>query len=258
MLTVDQIFCSELDKRGLKYSVMPEGVYEFRINEQMVTVSLENIRRNYDRDGDPDAITQFVEKLTTEFLSETPPWDDVRPYIRYSLEPSDYGTFFDGVLFDRINDELNQVFVFTPADGSRITWIDESMLGDWSITRQEVLQQAEENMSAIIAKTNLEVEEIDGNKLGMISTEETPFKASLILSPAFRELVSPSHGWPVYVVVPCRDFVYVIRKNDHEFLSRLGGVVIKEYRNSGHPITKDVLEISDNGIAAIGSYPEPE
>ena len=74
------------------------------------------------------------------------------------------------------------------------------------------------------------------------STEETPFKASLILSPAFRELVSPKLGWPVFVVVPCRDFAYVISGEDRDLLGRLGGVVVKEYQNSGYPITKDVLK----------------
>lgn len=258
MQTSDEIFCSELDKRGIGYSVTPEGLYKVQIDDQTVTISLENIRRNYDRDGDADAIVRFVEKVDTDFLSETPSWDEVRPYIRYSLEPSDYETGFDDVLFRPVTDELNQVFVYTPADGSRITWINESMLDDWGVTREQVVQQAEENMAAIVAETRFEVEEIDGSKLGMISTEETPFKASLILSPAFRDLVSPTHGWPVYVVVPCRDFAYVIRQDDRGFLGRLGGVVIKEYRNSGHSITKDVLEVSDDGITAIGTYPEPE
>lgn len=159
-------------------------------------------------------------------------------------------------LFTAITDELNQVFVYTPADGSRITWINESTLKHWGVSREQVIQQAEENMAAIVADTKLEVEEIAGNKLGMISTDEVAFKASLILSPAFRDLVLPTHGWPVYVVVPCRDFAYVVRHDNREFLGRLGRVVVKEYRNSGHPITKDVLEVSDNGISAIGTYPD--
>ena len=202
MHTADDIFRSELDERGIGYSVTPEGLYEVQLHDQTVTVSLENIRRNYDRDSDADAIVRFVDTVDADFFAETPPWDDVRLYVRYSLEPSDYGTGFDDVLFNAVSDELNQVFVYTPADGSRITWINESMLYDWNVTRERVVQQAEENMAAIVADTRLEVEEIDGDKLGLISTDETPFKASLILSPAFRNLVSPTHGWPVYVVVP--------------------------------------------------------
>jgi hypothetical protein len=52
--------------------------------------------------------------------------------------------------------------------------------------------------------------------------------------------------------------VYVVKGDDREFLGRLGGVVVQEYRESGHPITKDVLELSDAGITAIGTYPEPD
>ncbi len=48
--------------------------------------------------------------------------------------------------------------------------------------------------------TKLKIQEIDGVKLGMLSTNDSPFKASLILAKGFRELVSPTHGWPVYVV----------------------------------------------------------
>ncbi|WP_145428241.1 hypothetical protein [Symmachiella dynata] len=258
MRTADEIYCSELDKRGIGYSVTPEGLYEIQIDDQTVTVSLENIRRNYDRDGDADAIVRFVENVDTDFFAEIPSWDDVRSYVRYSLEPSDYETGFDDVLFTAITDQLNQVFVFTSADGTQITWINESMLDDWGVTRKQVVERAKENMAAIVAETKIEVEDIAGNKLGMISTEETPFKASLILSPAFRDLVSPTHGWPVCAVVPCRDFAYVIRNDNRDFLARLGGVVIKEYRNSGHPITKDVLQVSDEGITAIGTYPEFE
>ncbi len=256
--TADDIFRAELDKRGLEHSVTPEGRYRVKIDDNTVIISLENVRRNYDRDGDADAIVRFVAKLDTDFFAETPSWDDVRPFVRYSLEDADYNIGFDDVLFTPITDELYQVFVYTPADGSRIAWISESMLDDWGVTREQVVRQAEENMTAIVASSKLDVEDIDGNKIGMISTEETPFKASLILSPAFRDLVSPSHGWPVYVVVPCRDFAYVLRIDSRDFLGRLGRVVVNEYRNSGHPITKDVLQVSDDGITAIGTYPDPE
>jgi hypothetical protein len=257
MKTADDIFRSELDNRGIAYSVTIEGLYEIQIHPQTITVSLENIRRNYERDSDAEAIIRFVDKVDTDFFSETPSWDEVREYVRYSLEPSYEGEFQE-VLFNAISDELNQVFVYISADGSQIRWIDESTIDNWGITREQMAHQAEKNMSAILAKTKFEIENIDGNSLGMLSTTETAFKASLILSPTFRDLVMPIHGWPVYVVVPCRDFAYVVSNDNLDFLSCLGGIVIDEYRKSGYPITKDVLRVSDNGITAIGTYPEPE
>jgi len=258
MHTADELFRTELKKRGITFATTAEGLYEVKVGEQTVTVSLENVRRDYERDGDPDAIVRFVDRIDGAFYDETPPWQDVRPYVRYSLEPADYETGFDGVLISTICDGLIQVFVYVSADGSRITWINESALAGWGVTREEVIQQAEKNMADILTQATLEVEAVAGKRLGMLSTTETPFKASLILSPAFRDLVAPELGWPVYVVIPCRDFAYVISSADRDLLGRLGGVVIKEYRNSGYPITKDVLEVSDDGITAIGTYPEPE
>jgi hypothetical protein len=35
----------------------------------------------------------------------------------------------------------------------------------------------------------------------------------------------------------------------------MGSVVVNEYRNSGYPITTEVLRVSDAGIEAIGRYP---
>ena len=104
---------------------------------------------------------------------------------------------------------------------------------------------------------HLETEDVDGNLLGMISTQITEFKASLVLSAGFRSLVEPTHGWPVLVVLPCRDFAYVVRCDNQEFVGRLGQVVVDEYNQSGYPITKDVLQVSDDGIKAIGTFPDP-
>lgn len=257
MKTADQVFCSELDGRGIQYTVSAEGYYEIQAADQTVLVSLENIRRDYDRNGDAGAIARFVDTIQSQFFTETPSWDDVQAYVRYSLEPADMETGSDDVVLTAVNDELNQVFVYVSADGTRITWIIESMLEDWNVSREQVIEQAEKNMAGIISETRFEVEDIAGHKLGMLSTEETPFKASLILSPAFRHLVSPTLGWPVYVVVPCRDFAYVIRHDDSDFLGRLGQVVLKEYSSSGYPITKDVLEVSDSGVASIATFAEP-
>ncbi len=163
MSTADEIFRSELEKRRIEYSSTQDGRYEVRLDDHTVTISLENLRRNYDRDGDADAIARFAEGLVSDFFAETPSWEEVRPHVRYSLEPSDYETGFDDVLFSAVSDELNQVFVYTPADGSRITWMNESLLTEWGVTRDQVVRQAEENMAAILADAELEVREISGS-----------------------------------------------------------------------------------------------
>jgi hypothetical protein len=253
-LTADKLFQIELANRELPFTVTDDGLYRIQIGDVTATVNLENIRRNYERDNDADAIVRFAKQLDVDMFDDIPDWKSVKSHLRFSIEPSDYETGFDDTLHEIVSDELVKVFVFTPPDGSRISWITHSMLAEWKVTREAVVDQADANMNQVIANTKLEIEEIDGVKLGMLSMRDTPFKASLILTKRFRELVSPTHGWPVYVVAPTRDFVYIIPRADHDFLGRLGAVVLREYNDSGHPVTADVLEVGDEGVTAIGSF----
>ncbi len=254
MATADDHFRAELKRRGIAYTFTFEELYQVEVQGQTIMVNLDNIRRNYERDQDPEAIVRFAERVSNVSCSEEPAWEDICGQVRYSLEPANYETGFDGVLLDAVNDELNKVFVYTLNDGAHIAWITESSLESWNRTRADVADQAERNMTALIDQTQLEVGEADGFRLGMLSLEETSFKAALILSPAFRQLVEPALGWPVFVVAPCRDFAYVIPHDQRELLGRLAPVVVREFRNSGYPITKHVLELSNSGIKAIGTF----
>ncbi|MDX1930793.1 MAG: hypothetical protein SFV81_29990 [Pirellulaceae bacterium] len=250
----DELFQLELAKRNLSFTIADDGRYNIQIGDVNAVFSLENVRRNYERDHDADAISRFAMQLDVDMFEDIPAWESVKSHARFSIEPADYETGFDDTLHEIVNDELVKVFVFTPPDGSRISWITESMLSDWNVSRETVVSQANLNMSRLVAETQLEIEVIDGVKLGMLSTNETPFKASLILSEGFRKLVSPSHGWPVYAVAPTRDFVYIVPCANRDFLGRLGAVVLREYNESGHPVTADVLEVGDDGVTAIGSF----
>lgn len=252
--TADELFEAELAQRGLQYTIHEDGLYEVAIGDVNATVNLDNVQRNYERDKDRDAVARFAQQLNTDFFGEIPSWADVQPFIRFSLEPSDYQNGFADTLHEMVNDDLVKVFVYVPPDRSRISWITNAMVANWEVETEAVVALADKNMDTIASGTQLESQDIDGVPLGMLNTEETPFKASLILSSKFRDVVSPTHGWPVYVVVPARDFVYVVPKANYDFLGRLGAVVLREYNESGHPISQDVLEVGDEGVAAIGSF----
>jgi hypothetical protein len=252
--TADKIFQMELANRDLPYEVTEDGLYRIQIGEVAATVNLENVRRNYERDKDAGAIVRFARQLDVDLCDSAPDWKDVQSRLRFSLEPSDYESGFDDTLLERITDDLVRLFVFVSPDGSRISWIANSMLTSWQVSRETIAAYASANMNQLVADASLELYEIDGIKLGMLCTEETAFKASLILADRFCELVKPTHGWPVYVVAPARDFVYVLSRSDRGFLGRLGAVVLDEYARSGYPVTQDVLEVGDAGVTAIGTF----
>lgn len=252
--TADELFQAELERRNISFTLTDEGHYSFAIGDTTLVANLENIRRNYERDLDVTIIENFVQQITEDFFQQTPDWETAKSLIRFSLEPSDYETGFDDVVHEVLSDELVKLFVLVSADGSRIAWITDWMVANWQVTRESVIQHAIENMNQLVANAEMEVMDIDGVPLGLIKTEEIAFKASFILTKAFRALVEPTHGWPVLVVAPTRDFVYVIPQQNHEFLGRVGAVVIQEYNQSGHPVTRDVLEVGDEGVVPIGTF----
>ena len=257
MTIVAKTFEAELVNRDISYSVTDDGRYELFVGDAKLTISIDNIRRDFDRDGDVSAVSRFVENVLKDLNFQTLDWHEVRNFVRYSLEPSDYDIGFGDVVHNVINDELVQLYVFSSPDRSQISWISPSSVSDWGISVDELKFQAESNMSQLVENARLETLDMNGNLLGMISTEITEFKSSLVLSASFRTLVEPTHGWPVFAVLPCRDFAYIVRCDNQEFLGVLGRVVVDEYNKSGYPITKDVLRISDDGIIAIGTFPDP-
>jgi hypothetical protein len=249
-----EIFEQRLRELGVEFKIDENGLYAITLEDYSLTVNLDNVAKDYKRDGDPDSVRRFANQVLEDFREPTPDWDSVQPYVRFQLEPDDYADGFGGILHSRVVDGLMKVFVYVPEVGSRITWISEMTVKTWGVTPDQVYSIAEKNMRKITSEANIEIEEGNGVTLGMISTDETPFKASLLLSDNFRELVEPKLGFPVYAVAPCRDFVFVVPHAQKDTLGRLGRVVIEQFHNSGHSVTMDVLEITEEGLSAIGTF----
>ncbi len=115
-----------------------------------------------------------------------------------------------------------------------------------------------DNMKKILAETTITTEPIDDDKLGIVNTEYVAFKAALLLCPGFRELAEPVLGWPLLAVMPCRDRVYVVSAESQELVGRTGPFIVREYEQSGYPVSTEVFELSDNGIRAIAEFQQPE
>lgn len=252
MKSAKTLFEAELNKRKVKYSGPDsEGLYKVDVEGNEITVNLENISKNYKRDNDSEIVINFINKTLKVF--ETPSWNEAKSLVFFSAEPSDYK--FGDTIHYKLSDDVSKVLVLTDLNEGKITWISSKMIKDWNVSKEEVERNANKNMSALLSGKRPEVKEVNGQKLGMIPIHSV-FKASTIFSPNFKEFVSVEIGWPVFAVIPCRDFIYVLPEKDKALLNRMGGVVQKEYRSSGYPITTEIFKISDNGIETIGKYPE--
>ncbi len=105
-----------------------------------------------------------------------------------------------------------------------VSFVRRSDLAAWGVTDDEAWQAAEQSFSAIVAATRVELSAASGSPIGMLHAHE-PYKASMILSPALKAQVPAELGWPVYAVVPARDFVFLFRRDDASLIDRLGGVL---------------------------------
>ncbi|NMO22752.1 hypothetical protein HPC49_42710 [Pyxidicoccus fallax] len=249
-------FVEKARARGLLVREQREdGTWVVVVEGREFVVSLDNLRRNVERDADDGAIDGFIEGLL-DTGRPLPEWEEARAGIRYSAEESQSVAGYPEVLAEPVTGKVSRVLVHASEDERSIRWLTRQELVRWGVGAPELHAAARENMSALQERTAIEVQEVAGAPLAMLKTDSV-FKASLVLGPGFRAAMEAALGWPVLVVIPCRDFFYALRESDSGLLGRLGGVVVREYTGSGYPLTNEVLRVSDEGIRAIGEFPVP-
>jgi hypothetical protein len=247
----NNIFILELNKYSIIKPLIADDVCTIMVDQQVIAINIDNLRREYGKSGNVNVIIDFVNNIISSFSqNKSLSWSDVCPHIRYSLESSIDQNF----IANKITNNLYQVYTYTSIDKSSVIYIEQSSLEKWGVKKEDIVQVAKENMNNITTQTLLNIELVDNIAVGMLSMEETFLKASIILSSTFRDLVYSTHGWPIYAVIPCRDFVYIISEKDIDFLGNLGEIVNREYHNSSYPITQEVFMVSDEGIHAIGTF----
>lgn len=251
-VTAETLFEDALKTRGMHIKERkPDGTYVVAIKDANLIVSLDNVRRNYERDHDAFAISRFVDTLLETGL-DFPSWEMAKTGLRFKAEPSDYD--FGDTVREAITDKFCKVLVYVDKEEKRITWINDSQLKDWGVSKEQAFSAAKLNMAHLMERIEIKVEHIDQHPIAMFDMDSS-FKASIIFSPNFQEKMRKKIGWPVYVVIPCRDFAYAFSVKDKDLINRIGKVVVHEFKKSGYPITTEVLQISDSGIEAIGEFP---
>jgi hypothetical protein len=246
-----RVFEQEMQRRGVKFSLKDDGRYKVEMGQGALTVSIENVARELERERDAAIIEQFIDRILSTL--ETPAWDVAQHHIYWCAERFDHD--FGDTLRETVTDTVTRVLVVTDFEHGLITWLTPSHLAKWKVSIDEVRQMAARNLDQLLVGKRLEVSIAANARLGMIPIGSA-LKASVVFAASFKQFVVDALGWPVLVVIPCRDFVYVIAEADKDMLPRMGPVVQREFRSSGYPITTEVLRISDDGIEAIGAFPE--
>lgn len=246
-------FKSQIEKKGMKIDSVDEtGLIYISQGEITLNVSLDNVRKNYERDKDESHISDLVQTLVSYSVELPKDWKDAKDSIYISLFPNDFD--FKDFLHKQITEEFSKVYVYSGEN--KLTWITKDDLINWKITEIELDIQANSNADKLLEQAIISFDTIENRKLGILEVEHSTLKGALLFAPSMKEKVKKDFGFPFYAVIPVRDFCYIFSEKDFEFFSgRVGRVVVDEYKNSGHPITTELLKFTDNGVEAVGKYP---
>jgi uncharacterized protein YtpQ (UPF0354 family) len=231
-----------------------EGLVYIEHGENTIKISLDNVRKSYEQEGTFDHLDNLVESIHSHLMEvPIPDWDQAYLKVYCSLFPSDYD--FGDFLHEKVTDEFHKTYVFYESE--QYIWINHTQLEEWQIDEQTFKQQVAFNMNALLDESSIETTETeDGLKLAFFETIIDGVKSALLFSQNIKEKIEPVLGWPIYCVLPVRDFCYMFSEKDKELLNRLGEIVLDEYSRSAYPVTTEALLISDEGTRTVGKYKE--
>lgn len=244
-------FKIQLESKGLAIdSIDKDGFILIDVEGSELKVSLDNVRRNYERDSDDRHIVDLVNVIVSHSL-EKEDWEIIKDKVYIQFFPNDFE--FENLVYEKVTDEFSKVFMVST--NNNFSFISHDDLIDWNLDLEELKNQVNLNLDTLLDKVQIEVEDLDDHKLGMIDIEEVWLKSACLFSSKIKDLAKNNIGFPFYAVIPVRDFCYVFGEQDFEYFSeRLGPIVVEEYESSGYPITTEILKFTENGVKAMGKY----
>ncbi|MES2774446.1 MAG: hypothetical protein V4722_09690 [Bacteroidota bacterium] len=247
-------FKARIEKQGLKIdSIDKEGLLHISRGDIDLEISLENVRRNYGRDSDETHISDLAD-MVVSYSAELPDWPAAKNDVYINLYPNDDGFDFKEYPHAWITEEFSKVYVHSGND--KLTWVTMDDIKKWNVTEAELDKQACQNANVLLDKSPISFDTIANRKLGMINAAHESLKGALLFAPNMKDKVSRDFGFPFYAVIPVRDFCYIFSEKDFGFFSeRLRKTVVQEYKESGYPISTEILKFTNKGVEAVGKYP---
>lgn len=250
--TLKVAFEAELTVREVTFLLLDDGRYEIATANGPMTVSLDNLSRQFACDQDASAIARFVDTIAAG-MAALPVWADAQDNI-FPMIDSAAVALGDGTLTRPLTDDSQLVLVHFDAETGAIRFLRDDDAVSWAVSAPALWQAAEQTLARILAETEVSFIDAGDLRVGTIEAHE-PHKASLIRATTLRAKVESELGWPIYAVAPSQDFVFLVSQSDADKLNRLGETVVKEYQTGEYPVSTEVWEISDDGITAIGRFP---
>ena len=129
----------------------------------------------------------------------------------------------------------------------------DAMKMDWSAFAAKARESGEAELKAVTTEYKR-----DRKKVILYAKLTSPrgLMASAILAPKFLDLFKNTLGEKVLVVIPNRSTAYVfptLASNYQEYAP----LILEAYRSAAFPVSREVFELSESGIKAVGAFDEP-
>ncbi|MBP9205715.1 MAG: hypothetical protein KBG28_17210 [Kofleriaceae bacterium] len=260
------LFAAALTAAGLAF-VREGDLYRLaaRAGAGETTVSLANAVRDYARERDPAVIATFAARVGEVARPGAnsigdPTWAEVEHRVYWMLEATT--TDPGDTLGAPLSPALRRALVWTSPDEDFYAFITPAQRDRWGIDDAALRARADRNQDALLAGKACATDELVTEAgarvaIGMIPVA-TGLKASTILAPSFKAFAQGAVGWPLYAVVPCRDFCLLVgaaaADATPEVFDRLGAITVREFTGSGYPLAPELLRLDDDGIRAVGAF----
>lgn len=247
-------FKSRIEDFGLSIDhIDEEGAIFITVGDQILRVSLDNVRKSYEQEGSLAYLDSLIESIHNNLIEpEIPEWTEASDKVYLSLFPGDFN--YGDIVYEPVSKDFIRHYVYYAHD--EYHWITFPQLEKWQITEATLKAQVDTNMNALLDASSIVTTTLEsGETLAYFETEMEGLKSALLFANNLKEKVQPLLGWPVYAVLPVRDFCYIFSERDKPRLTELlADTVIKEYQEGGYEITSEIIRISDDGIQAVGKY----
>ena len=145
-------FKTQIEKQGMQIDSVDETALIYISQDELtLKISLDNLRRDYERDKDKSLISEFVQTLISYKIAIPSNWMDAKYNIYISLFPNDFE--FGDFVHHKITDEFSKVYVHS--DHDKFSWITADDLKKWNITQAELDRQANINADNLLAETKI-------------------------------------------------------------------------------------------------------
>lgn len=232
--SVDETGLVLLEHRGIKFKI-----------------SLDNAIKDYHLEGTLETVTGIVNSILEPFNYT---FEEIQTLIFPHFIPFDMEVDSSEIEIEKVTPKAYLIYVVNKNGGQ--TYIMNSTYKKWGKTFDEIKRIGMSNLNSLLTKCKIDTLIIENRVLGYFYTEFS-LKTSFLAATKLKEKVESNYGWPIYAVFPVKDFCYIFSEKDFDFFSaKLGSTVLKEFNKSPHPVSTEIIKISDDGIEAIGQYKE--